>query len=235
MLILVIGAPFFVNRIEDDLEHRVPSELTAAGFEGITASFSGQDGTLTCDEPLDDPELARATAYDVWGVRSIDVDRTCRVNRAPNVESSTTAVGETDASRVGSDSTPAADDDGAIDDTVTDPTAVPTIPADFDTLVDVVTTSPQLSLLAVLMQEAGLTELEQATPDEPITLFAPSDEAFDVLPADAFAKLRADPEVLRQVLTHHSVAGALLRPTWWSVRWRRSTVGRSRSASTVQR
>ena len=81
VLLLVIGAPFFVNRIEDDLEHRVPGELTAAGFEGITASFSGQDGTLTCDEPLDDPELARSTAYDVWGVRSID-DRP-HVSRQP--------------------------------------------------------------------------------------------------------------------------------------------------------
>ena len=212
VLLLVIGAPFFVNRIEDDLEHRVPGELTAAGFEGITASFSGQDGTLTCDEPLDDPELARSTAYDVWGVRSIDVDRTCRVNRAPTVESSTTAVGETDASRVSPASTPAADDDGAIDGAVTAPTAAPTIPADFDTLVDIIATSPQLSLLAVLIQEAGLTELEQATPDRPITLFAPGDEAFDALPADALAKLRADPEVLRRVLTHHSVAGALLVP-----------------------
>ena len=210
VLLLVIGAPFFANRIEDDLEHRVPSELTAAGFEGITASFSGQDGTLTCDKPLDDPELARSTAYDVWGVRSIDVDRTCRVNRAPIVETTTTAVGGTDASRVSPVSTPAAGDDGTIDDTVSGSTVVTTIAPDFDTLVDIITTSPQLSLLAVLMQEAGLTELDEATPDRPVTLFAPTDEAFDALPADAFAKLRADPEVLRRVLSHHAAAGALL-------------------------
>jgi OOP family OmpA-OmpF porin len=69
-----------------------------------------------------------------------------------------------------------------------------------------------LSLLAVLMQEAGLTVLEEATPDQPVTLFAPTDDAFDALPADAFAKLRADPEILRRVLGHHAVAGALLAP-----------------------
>ena len=46
VVLLVIGAPFFNNRIEDDLERRVPTELAAAGFGGITATFSGQDGKL---------------------------------------------------------------------------------------------------------------------------------------------------------------------------------------------
>ena len=32
VLLLVIGAPIFNNRIEDDLERRVPSELAEAGF-----------------------------------------------------------------------------------------------------------------------------------------------------------------------------------------------------------
>ena len=43
------GAPLFVNRIEDDLEQRVPEELAEAGFTGVAAEFDGQDGTLRCD------------------------------------------------------------------------------------------------------------------------------------------------------------------------------------------
>ena len=71
----VIGAPIFNERIETDLERRVPVELAEAGFAGLTASFSGQDGTITCGAPLDDPEAARAAAYDVRGVRAIELDR----------------------------------------------------------------------------------------------------------------------------------------------------------------
>src|SRR5215212_2531939 len=76
-----IGAPIFNNRIEDDLERRVPEELADAGFDGVIAEFSGQDGTLHCRAALSDPEAAGELAYDVWGVRAITVDRSCRVNR----------------------------------------------------------------------------------------------------------------------------------------------------------
>ena len=70
------GAPLYVGRIEDDLAHRVPDELADAGFQGISAEFDGQDGTLRCNQPLDDPEAAIGAAYDVWGVRAITLDRT---------------------------------------------------------------------------------------------------------------------------------------------------------------
>ena len=33
------GAPLYVNRIEDDLEQRVPEELADAGFTDVTAEF----------------------------------------------------------------------------------------------------------------------------------------------------------------------------------------------------
>ena len=75
----VVGAPIFTDRIESDLESRVPVELAELGFRGVTAEFSGQDGTLTCELPLDDPEAARAAAFDVRGVRTVDLERSCRV------------------------------------------------------------------------------------------------------------------------------------------------------------
>src|SRR5690242_9559085 len=76
-----LGAPIFARRIERDLEQRVPAELADAGYPGVTARFSGQDGTLTCRAALDDPERAARVAYDVRGVRAIRLERSCRINR----------------------------------------------------------------------------------------------------------------------------------------------------------
>ena len=203
MVLLVIGGPFFAKRIESDLEQRLPTELAAAGFGGITASFSGQDGTLTCTAPLDDPEQAIAAASDVWGVRAIEIDRSCRVNRAPTVETPTTEPGDSQADDV--TTTPATDSDADPDET----TATTEAP-DFATVAEIVASSPQLSLLAVLLGEADMTAMFANATGEPVTLFAPSDDAFDALTADAFAKLRADPEMLRRVLEFHAVDGAVL-------------------------
>jgi outer membrane protein OmpA-like peptidoglycan-associated protein/uncharacterized surface protein with fasciclin (FAS1) repeats len=203
----VIGAPFFNNRIEDDLERRVPAELADAGFAGVAARFSGQDGTLTCREPLDDPEFAIAAAYDVWGVRAIELDRSCRVNSAPTIASTTTVVPDaTDESDATDPTTPVPSGDG------TEPTVTPTpttIPPDFATVADIVMTDPQFALLAVLVDESGLGATLAAPDPGAITLFAPTDAAFDELPADVLAELRTDPDRLGRVLSHHAVAGRL--------------------------
>jgi OOP family OmpA-OmpF porin len=173
-----IGAPIFAHRIEADLERRVPDELAEAGFEGVIADFSGQDGTLHCVAPLSDPEAAGEVAYDVWGVRAITVDRSCRIGRRA----------------------PAGDDaaDGSTTDDVT---------AGQPTISDVLAGDARLSYMAVLIGEAELgTQL--ADPDaDPVTLLAPTDEAFESLPADVNAQLRTDPELLDRLLEHLLIAG----------------------------
>ena len=189
LVVFCVGFPIVNNRIEADLEQRVPEELAAAGFTGVTASFSGQDGTLECAAPLSDPEAATVAAYDVWGVRSITLDRDCRVNRAPTV-----AAG-------------ASSDSGAAGDDL--PAATTAAVNDFATVADAVNGSPELSYLALLVDEAGLRD-QLADPDaEPVTLFAPTDAAFEALPADVNAQLRADPDLLAEVLGTHLVAGAV--------------------------
>lgn len=192
-----IGAPLYLSRIESDLERAVPEELAARGFDGISASFSGQDGTLWCAAPLSDPELAVNAAYDVRGVRAIELDRSCRVNRAP-VVGTTTTLPEDSSSAAHEAPTTEADE----------PT--PTlVPPDFGSLAEVLATDPQFSLLLVLVGEAGL-DAELADPiADPVTLFAPTDAAFDSLTADALALLRSDPDLLAQLLRHHMVAGRL--------------------------
>ena len=74
-----VGAPLFLGSVENDLEDRVPSELAEQGFAGVSATFSGQDGVLRCAAPLAEPEDAIDAAIAVWGVRAIELDRSCRV------------------------------------------------------------------------------------------------------------------------------------------------------------
>ena len=194
----VIGAPIFNERIESDLERRVPTELEAEGFVGLSASFSGQDGTLTCGAPLDDPEAARAAAYGVRGVRAIELDRSCRVNTAADGDAVAPIPAETFATS-----------DVATASTVTPVTVPPTDPsdtnpdADLVTVNDVVAANADLGFLSVL-----LTDAEIGRSDAPITLFAPSNAAFNAVPADVLSRLQNDPELLAGVLKHHVVDGA---------------------------
>jgi uncharacterized surface protein with fasciclin (FAS1) repeats len=73
------------------------------------------------------------------------------------------------------------------------------------TIADTAARTPQLSTLNRLINEAGLADTLRGA--GPFTVFAPSDEAFKAVPADTLAKLTADKEMLRSVLTFHVVAG----------------------------
>ncbi len=193
----VIGAPIFNGRIETDLERRVPIELAAAGFDGLTASFSGQDGTLTCAGPLDDPEAARASAYDVRGVRAIELDRSCRVNAAPPADDEISLAADGPTADAAPVSTVASTTVPATDPSDTNPDA------DLVTVSDVVAANPDLAFLSVLLAD---TDIGRSA--DPITLFAPSNAAFDAVPADVLSRLQNDPDLLTEVLDHHVVDGA---------------------------
>jgi OOP family OmpA-OmpF porin len=194
-VLCAVAAPLFLRSVERDLERRVPSELADDGFEGVTAAFSGQDGVLRCAAPLAEPEDAIDAAIDVWGVRAIELDRSCRVggSASDGADDASTSTLTTDGDTVTSSSTPAST-------TTTDATP------DFETIVDVVESGPRLSILASLIDEADAAETLSGS--GPFTLFAPTDEAFDALPADTLAELRQDPARLAELLQHHVVAGS---------------------------
>lgn len=188
-----IGAPIYVNRIEADLERRVPAELAEAGFDGVIAEFSGQDGTLRCAGPLADPELATDAAFAVSGVRAVTLDRSCRVNRAPLVEG--------DASAADGDPGPISAPE-VLNTVAANESATSTEPA-FGTVAELIATDPRLSYLSVLVSEAGLASELGDPGAEPVTMFAPTDDAFEALPADVIALLRSDPDLLVAVLARH--------------------------------
>ena len=198
VVLCAVAAPLFLRSVEEDLEQRVPSELADQGFHGVTAAFSGQDGVLRCAAPLAEPEDAISAAIDVWGVRAIELDRSCRVGSSAD-----------DADGVSTTSVPSDDD------TVTSssPSSTPTTDGaadgpEFESIVDVVNSGPQFSILASLIDESDAA----ATLSEsgPFTLLAPSDEAFEELPPDTLAALRQDPRQLATLLQHHVVAGSYL-------------------------
>ncbi len=198
LVLFSVGFPIFNNRIEADLERRVPAELAEAGFTGITASFSGQDGTLRCAQPLSDPEAATEAAFDVWGVRTITLDRLCRVNRAPTISN---GDGDTGTAADGSTTEP----DGT-------PQTTQIAGQASATIAEAVLSEPDLAFLASLLGDAGSMDALDDPDAAPVTLFAPTDDAFDALPPDVTAELRSDPDLLARVLGHHVVAG-LLRST----------------------
>jgi outer membrane protein OmpA-like peptidoglycan-associated protein/uncharacterized surface protein with fasciclin (FAS1) repeats len=194
-MVFVVGAPVFNNRIENDLERRVPAALAAAGHGTIEAKFSGQEGTLTCAAVLDDPEGALAVAHAVHGVHSVQLDRACRVNTLPGTPA------DADAGAGSSGAVPS----GTAGPSMSPGTSVP----DFATVGALIGDDGEFSSLAALTERSALAaELADATAG-PFTVFAPTDDAFDALPSATAARLDADAELRDRVVRGHTVEGAL--------------------------
>jgi OOP family OmpA-OmpF porin len=77
---------------------------------------------------------------------------------------------------------------------------------DFDSILEVVTSGQQFSILASLIDQSDVAEL--LTGEGPFTLFAPSDDAFDAMTPDTLAELRRNPDSLDALLRHHIAGGA---------------------------
>ncbi len=73
------------------------------------------------------------------------------------------------------------------------------------TIVDTAARTPSLSTLNKLVNDAGLAETLRGT--GPYTVFAPSDEAFNAVPAATLQALANDKELLKSVLTFHVLPG----------------------------
>ncbi|MEY4564581.1 MAG: hypothetical protein RLZZ618_3858 [Pseudomonadota bacterium] len=75
-------------------------------------------------------------------------------------------------------------------------------------LADTIATTPQLSTLNRLVVSAGLTSTLQGP--GPLTVFAPSDDAFKALPAKTLESLSTDKVALAKLLSFHVVPATVL-------------------------
>lgn len=190
-LAYVIGAPIYNNRIENDLERRVPDALAAAGLGNVTAKFSGQEGRLRCTDPLADPEGALVAAHAVRGVNTVELERGCRVTAG-----------------TGDDIEPTLPD-GTADSGSQPATSTGASLPDFATVGDVIAGDPQFASLARLANESDLAELLGDPDASPVTVFAPTDDAFDTLPAAVAGALDDDADLRTAVARGHVVTEQL--------------------------
>ena len=75
-------------------------------------------------------------------------------------------------------------------------------------VADTIARDPQLSTLNGLVHKAGLTESLKAA--GPMTVFAPTNDAFKAVPARTMDELGTDPARLKSVLSYHVVPGKML-------------------------
>jgi uncharacterized surface protein with fasciclin (FAS1) repeats len=75
-------------------------------------------------------------------------------------------------------------------------------------VADTIARDPQLSTLNTLVTQAGLGESLKAS--GPITVFAPTNDAFKAVPAKTMDELAHDPAQLKAVLTYHVVPAKLV-------------------------
>ena len=75
-------------------------------------------------------------------------------------------------------------------------------------LAETAAATPQLSTLTKLIHDAGLT-VTLSGPG-PYTVFAPTDEAFEAVPAATMQALAQDKARLQAVLNYHVIAGAVM-------------------------
>merc|ERR1711879_638306 len=86
---------------------------------------------------------------------------------------------------------------------VIDAVLLPTPPS--NTVVDIIVNSPDHTILETAVIAADLAGALSGT--GPFTVFAPTDAAFNNLPAGTLAAVLADSVLLNQILTHHVYAG----------------------------
>jgi len=75
-------------------------------------------------------------------------------------------------------------------------------------IVDTAVSAGKFNTLVKAVQAAGLVDTLKG--DGPYTVFAPTDAAFEKLPAGTLQALLDDPEKLRAVLTYHVVPGKVM-------------------------
>lgn len=185
-LVPLIGGVIETNsRIEDDLEAK------ALRRGATSADFSAQSGKI-CAAELD---TVLADVADATGVGSVREADDCRQASGPAPTAPATAP----------DSTPSTTTTAAAP--APSSSAAPTTAPDAGDIVAILAADGSFSTLIELVTAAGLGDVLSGP--GPLTVFAPTDEAFAQLDPAVLAALGADNQLLQTALTHHVVDGTV--------------------------
>jgi uncharacterized surface protein with fasciclin (FAS1) repeats len=77
-----------------------------------------------------------------------------------------------------------------------------------NTVFDIISTSPDHNTLALILELTGLDDALNG--DGPFTVFAPTDDAFELLPEELIDELLANPALLVDILLYHVVGATAL-------------------------
>ena len=169
----------------------------AADGDAGAADSAGSDNVSDSSESAAGEQAADgdAGAADSAGSDNVEEDADIAAADAGSDDGATEAEGEPQAAPPG--------DDNA-EDAVSAETATA---AAEGSIGEVLQTNGNFNTLLSAIESAGLSNLLMT--DAPLTMFAPTDEAFAALPTGAVDNFLANPEVLRDLLTNHLVEGAL--------------------------
>lgn len=97
-------------------------------------------------------------------------------------------------------------------------------------IVDTAVSAGSFKTLVTAVKAAGMVETLKG--EGPLTVFAPTDEAFAKLPKGALEGLLADPSKLRAVLKYHVVSGKVMAADVVKVKQAKTVLGQSVKVST---
>ncbi|AZI42130.1 fasciclin domain-containing protein [Deinococcus psychrotolerans] len=168
----------------------MPAEMAQAPAAATPSSIPATP--LTMPMPVDSGEMSVDT--------TVATDTAATDTAAADTAAATTETAAADTATA--DTTMA---DTTTVDTAADATMSDTSMGD-NTIYDVIVNDDRFGTLRSLLSDADLTETLMGGT---YTLFAPTDEAFAKVDPDTLAKIASDPELLKQVLLYHVVAGNL--------------------------
>ena len=178
---LLAGVPLYLSSIEQDLGTRTLERARQLDPLVNGVSFSGQDGTIFCASPVEYPAQLLLGLSAVDGVRSVVVDRSCRVLRAPTVGGAGTASIPS--------TTEVPQPTATLGSIVKETTTTEPLPVSNDELLlSVLESDPELTTMARLVSSAGL----ESRLGEVVIVLAPVDGAFDEFGADLLAEIETD-------------------------------------------
>jgi transforming growth factor-beta-induced protein len=218
--------PFTVfDIIEGSADHLT---LTAVlETSGLDAALSNPEDTFTVFAPtddafeavdsatlqaiLDDPDLLEAVLlYHVLGFEALSGGLSDGLEVTTLQGADVTVTINADGVFINDAQVTMADipaDNGVVH--VIDAVLVPPADEPF-TVLDIIINSPDHAILTTAVIEAGLED-DLSAPDAELTVFAPTDDAFNALPEGVWEELLDDPEgALRDILLYHVAGGIVL-------------------------